>query len=542
MNDLSFKVLVADDEYWIRENLRGLLDWQEHSFVFLEPVEDGERAFEAIREQRPDIVITDVNMPFLSGTELIGKALAEFPETVFVALSGYSDYDYVRSALLAGAVDYLLKPISKGDLLSVLDKAVNRVIAGRKQRLEQKETQEKLRIASMSAVDRELSQLIHRTSDQKLNAQIQSRLAEYELDFSGFTLVVFRTASLARILRENEDKEPDKLICGIKDLILSEARTAKSLVFNYIYKSNEFLLITGMDTSKLDKVCAKIVPRLRELTGFPAMALIGRHYFSFSTLRDAYNDALLALLAGEFAGMGEVAHVSDTADCAASKRMTAEQEKQLQLAVATGNRALFQKTLHEEIGLRDCVKNAWRFVEVRQTADSVAWILRSGLAPNARASRLLPLDNLAELLQLAVDSFDAEEMASILEQMLDEVFEPEGQPRQSENMRQTVAQVKEYIDGNYFEDLSLTMLSDRFLAESSYLSKAFKLATGDNLMLYIAKKRIERAKEYLRQGRLSITEISQLVGYGDYAYFSRVFRKLTGTSPREYREGADTAQ
>lgn len=538
MNDISFKVLIADDEYWIRENLRGLLDWPEHSFLFLEPVEDGEQALEAIRSQCPDIVITDVNMPFLSGTELIEKVRAEFPETVFVALSGYSDYDYVRSALLAGAVDYLLKPISKGDLLEVLDKAVSRIIAGRKRKLEQKETQEKLRIASMSAADRELSQLIHRTNDQKQNTLVQSRLTEYELDFSGFTLVVFRTAGLARILRTSKEKEPDELVCKIKDLILAQVRTSKNLVFNYIYRNNEFLLITGMDTSRLDMACEKIILMLKELTGFPATALIGRHYFSFSNLREAYNDALLALLAEKFSGGGGVVRVSDTADCTASKRMSMEQEKQLQLAVSTGNRMLFQKVLFEEIRLRDCVKNAWRFVEVRQTADSVAWILRGSLSPNAKASQLLALDNLAELLQLAVDSFDAEEMNAILEQMLDEVFEPESQPKQSENMRQTVAQVKEYIDGNYFEDLSLTMLSNRFLAESSYLSKAFKAAAGDNLMLYIAKKRVERAKEYLKQDRLSITEISRLVGYGDYAYFSRVFRKVTGVSPREYKEGA----
>ena len=532
------RVLVADDEYWIRENLRSMLDWQEHSFVFLEPVEDGRQALEAIYEQRPDIVITDINMPFLSGTEVIERVREKHPEIVFIALSGYSDYDNVRATLLAGAVDYLLKPVSKSDLLEILAKAVDCIIGGRKQQLEQKIMQEKLRIASMSAIDRELSQLIRRTSDKKRNEEIQSRLTEYELDFSGFTMVVFRTAGLARILREQGMKEPDELICWIKDLILEQLPSSKNLVFNHIYKNNEFLLISGADPAKLEKPCEEIIGILKELTGFPVTALIGRHHFSFANIREAYNDAQLSLFAEEFMNTGHgVVLVSEVQDFASAKRISAEQGKHLQHAAATGNRMLFEKVLYEEIRLHDCVKDRWKFGEVRQTMDNIIWILRSAVTQDKKASRLLPMDNLAELLLFAVDSFDAEEMDSVLGQMLDEAFESEILPKQSESMRQVVMQVKDYIDKHYFEDISLNTLSRQFFAGSSYLSKAFKLAVNDNLMLYIAKKRIDRAKEYLRQGELSITEISQLVGYGDYAYFSRVFRKLTGISPREYREG-----
>ena len=493
-NETNFKILVADDEYWIRENLRNLLDWHEHSFVFLEPAEDGEQALEVILAEQPDIVITDINMPFLSGIELIEKVHGEYPEIVFIALSGYSDYDNVRSALVAGATDYLLKPISKVDMLEILAKAVDSIVGGRRQQLEQKIMQEKLRIASMSAIDRELSQLIRRTNNQKLNEQIQSRLMEYELDFSGFTLVLFRTAGLARILRQSGEKEPDELICRIKDLILSQVHTSKSLVFNCIYKNNEFLLISEADPSKLEKVCGNVIRTLKDLTGFPATALIGKYYFSFSNIREAYNDAQLSLFAGEFSDAGKIVLASESQDCSATKRMTAEQENHLQHAIANQNRSLFKKVLFEEIRLQDCAKDKWRFIEMRQTADNIAWILRNASTSNAKASQLLPMDNLAELLQLAVDSFDMDEMDSILEQMLDEVFEPEGQPKQSESMRQTVAQVKEYIDIHYFEDLSLNTLSKRFLAESSYLSKAFKQAVGDNLMLYIAKKELSAQK------------------------------------------------
>ena len=529
-----FKVLVADDEYWIRENLRGLLDWEAHSFIFLEPAGDGEEALRVIREQRPDIVITDVSMPFLSGTELIERAGAEQPDIAFVVLSGYSDFAFVRAALVAGAVDYLLKPITRGNLLEALAKAVDRLLIRQAQYLEQKTTQEKLRIASAAALDRDLSQLIHRTKDRQINAQIQARLEEYELDFSGFTLIMFRTAGLSRILKAQNRTDQDELVFSLKELVAPPVSGARSLVFHYTYKTNEFLLISDMEDGRLQAVCQEAIARLQQATGYDVAAVVSRHYFSFSSLRDAYNEVLAALMAQPYSGAGAaVIRVSDMENCPVAKRITPELEKQLLFAVASGNRALFQKALYQEIRLPECGGGDWRFVEVRQTVDSIGWILRNG--PAGSGAQLLILDHLAELLLSAVDSFDTGEMLSVLDQMLDECFDSPRQSGQSDTMRQTVAQVRQYIDQNYFEELSLTQLARQFLVESSYLSKAFKAAVGDNLMLYIAKKRMEKAKEYIRNKELSLTEISQLVGYGDYAYFNRVFHKVTGASPREYK-------
>jgi YesN/AraC family two-component response regulator len=531
------KVLLADDEYWILENLKNIISWQEHSFELLEPAQDGESALASIRENQPDIVITDVNMPFISGIELIEQARVEYPETLFIVLSGYSDFKYVRSALVVGALDYLLKPVSKSDLLEVLEKAANRISESKKQKLEQHMTREKLRIASMSVIDRELSQLIHSGSDAFADAQMQARLAEYELGFAGFTLVVFRVAELSKILRTSEMKELDWHIYRIKDLISKQASGYKNLVFNYTYRNNEFILITDKD--KPYTTCSRIIKALTDLTGFPVVAVIGQHSFSFFNLRESYNNALLAFFAMNFDDNEKIVYACETQDCAVAKRMSAEQEKRLQLSASSGNRVVFQEIVMNEIKLLNCKKDMWRIVEVSQTTRSIARILCNSLPPNAKASQVLTLENLTELLQAAVNTLDIEEMSSILGQMLDEVFESVSQPKQSEGIKHTVVKVKDYIDNQYFEDLSLTMLSEQFHVESTYLSKAFKYAYGDNLMLYIAKKRMERAKEYLKNHDLNITEISQLVGYGDYAYFSRVFRKLTGQCPREFREGAE---
>jgi YesN/AraC family two-component response regulator len=536
MNE-RFRILVADDEYWIRQNLKTILDWEAHSFEFLEPAEDGEQALEKIRSEHPDIVITDVNMPFVSGTELIKIIFAENPSIVFIALSGYGDYEYVRTALVEGAIDYLLKPVSEGDLLSVLNKAIEHILKTRLQIQERREIKEKLQIVTGAVIDRELSQIIHQTGDYDLRIRLQGRLAEYELNFSGFTMVVFRTAVLTRILRNRRDITLDQLILEIKKEITGHAEGSKYLVVHNTYKINEFFMITDMNRLKLENVCRKLVRSLQEITGLPVKSVISSHYVAFSELRNAYNETTAALFSQPYNVKDLVLYSKNTDRCGFEKQITTEQERQLQFAVTSGNRSLFRHILFEEIGLFQRIEQNWTYAEVRQTLDCISWLLRD-INPIDN-TQLLILDNLAELLLAAVEGFDIEEIRGILEQMIDEVFEISSPSKQSEGIYQTVIHVKEFIDQNYSEDLWLTGLSRKFNIESTYLSKTFKNIIGENLMLYISKTRVEKAKVLLHRKELNITDIALLVGYDDYSYFSRVFKKITGLSPREYRERQD---
>ena len=104
MNDKPLKVLAADDEYWIRENLRTIIDWQALGLELLPMAQDGEDALRKMEESPADIVITDINMPYISGVELMEQFKSRWPETAILVLSGYSDFEYVHKALLCGAL------------------------------------------------------------------------------------------------------------------------------------------------------------------------------------------------------------------------------------------------------------------------------------------------------------------------------------------------------------------------------------------------------------------------------------------------------
>lgn len=116
-----------------------------------------------------------------------------------------------------------------------------------------------------------------------------------------------------------------------------------------------------------------------------------------------------------------------------------------------------------------------------------------------------------------------------------EYLEPKCREAPTDSVRGVIQKAVAYIDKNYFKEMTLDFFAAKYNVESSYFSRMFRQETGENLVIYITKKRLGAAKEYIRQNKASLAEIAFMAGYDDYAYFSRVFKKNTGMSPREYR-------
>jgi AraC-like DNA-binding protein len=215
-------------------------------------------------------------------------------------------------------------------------------------------------------------------------------------------------------------------------------------------------------------------------------------------------------------------------------RVTAEHEMRLNLAVAAEDADLIRQIIFDQVGLGTQARD-WRLAEIKQTVEYLLGFLthRTKLSP---ASRLgLVQEALLAQVGRGLRRRNLEEIVAALDQWIDEVFGAREAVATSLTMRQTVRQVKDHIQEHYFETLSLATLAESFRVDSSYLSKVYKQVTGTNLMAAIARCRIEKAKEYIRDRNLSLTEVASLVGYEEYAYFNRVFRKVEGVSPTEFR-------
>ena len=126
-DDKLLKVFLAEDEVIVREALRDSIPWKEHGFVFVGEASDGEMALEMVRELKPDIVITDIKMPFMNGLVFSRYVSEELPDTKIIIISGYDDFEYARQAVELHVDRFLLKPVTKADMISALENTRRRI-------------------------------------------------------------------------------------------------------------------------------------------------------------------------------------------------------------------------------------------------------------------------------------------------------------------------------------------------------------------------------------------------------------------------------
>lgn len=536
MNDHKLRVLAADDEYWIRENLRTIIDWQALGLELLPMAEDGEDALAKMEENPADIVITDINMPYMSGVELMEQLHSRWPQATILVLSGYSDFEYVHKALLCGALDYVLKPLNRSKLMDALSRATEHALTQTRRRRERVEEQARLNLAASMVLDRDFSQWLHDARRHDMLQSVEARLFDYEAVFSSYRVVLLRMPGFMQQLGVGQlPRSAAEAVYKIKEQIGTAASEGNKIVIHDLYHANNFLLVTEMDEASLRGRLPAQMEKLKALCGVQPWAMVSGGYFSLRDLRRAYDEVRTSFSSMKCSAAESVVFSSESASDPMLHRISSDMLHQMERAAKLRQRDRFERLL-EQTGVFRCREEAWTVTELIACINRITWILRHPLEESARPEQIGAVDNLTELMLSAVDCMAFDQLESLFSQLLDECFVQENADRHTESMRDIVQRVRAYIDENYAEDISLGELARRFGVDDGYLSRTFKQHTGCNLMLYLASARVEQAKKLLAQKEMSITDVAQMVGYDDYAYFSRVFKRIEGKSPRTYRE------
>lgn len=525
MAEINYKVLIADDEYWTREKIRNMLDWKAYHLEFLEPAANGEEVLERMKTEKPDILITDINMPFVNGVELVKEVKEKYEEVVVFVISGYDDFEYVKSTLMAGAINYLLKPITKIDLVNALSKALEII--------SKEEINKKQILKAASAIqDRELSLLVEREETPFAPLITMNK----EIDFAGYSLILIKIHDLKEIMAAYE-YDMNYLSYSIKKMSKEVTESENLLIFNHIYRSNEFLIITELDSAEQNKMAVKLLNAIRNMTASPISIVISEHTYSIESIHTAYTQCVSLLMTRKYKKesiilfnrkQDEVIY-RDLKD-----PLGEEAENRLKNLLKTGNAEAVKQLIFETIGVKHCEELGWEYIRLRQTVKRVCNLLTDFKMEQKSAKEIVDLENMVDVLDKTVEYMEADKLCEVIEEIVDTVVsEPKGELGSS--IREVVKKAVVYINEQFFEELSLAFLSNHFGVESSYFSKVFRQETGESLMIYIAGKRIEKAKEYMLDSTINLTEIAFMVGYDDYTYFNKVFRKMTGMSPRDYR-------
>ena len=543
MKNMKYKVLAADDEFWSRENIRNLIPWEEYSLEFLEPACDGEEVMERIAEEKPDIILTDINMPFLSGLELLQRLQNEYPEIITIAISGYDDFDKVKGVFVSGGLDYLLKPVGKEEMVKVLTKALG-LLEERENAKRQDETSriQKHKLSSFLE-DSEYSALL----SGKLYGQSASQT--HVSSTNTFSEVATLMVKFYNITEIAEQFEHDNLQMSwsikskLKELTGSKENV---IIFNNSNKMSEFLIVETADAKELKTLAENILKEFPLKEYGPVSVVLHEQTSSLDDIGTVYRELISALVTRPFTRQHCILSCSEEKSGEEQrsseiqmmgKSVPAHMETELYHLLSTGQKAKTEKLIFKTCDFKHCDNGDWTYLDVKQYTGRITGILYRYVqekCPELTAQAEEAMDNIDYYMKC----LNASSLSASLNILLDSLWES-GEDNDTDSgsgsIMQQVEQIHKYMERSYYENITLTALAEEYHMDASYLSRSFSQKYGETIIAFLTRIRMEKAAELMKDPDKKLETISFLVGYDDYNYFSRVFRKKMGCSPREYR-------
>lgn len=532
MTKNTYRVLVADDEYWSRESMRHMIPWETYAMEFLEPACDGEEALRRLNEEKVDILFTDINMPFVNGLELLKEIQLNHSDIVTVAISVYDDFDKVKGVFMAGGINYLLKPINKVDVINILSKALE--IIGERKATQLKEEKYLL----------EMKKVTSSLQDNEFSSMLVSKLYSDDASFPMISNINLTRCSMIlikihdiRAVSEYYQNDILLMSYSIKKQLREVFEDKECIMFNYSYHINEFLIVVDMDSCEIENMTKKLISLFQvEETG-PVSIISYTNSCTLDNIHIAYREMLAKLVTRPFNKRHIVMHCNNISpiDATLQERFGNRQEEEMKRLLSKGNRSALKTLIFETSGLAHCEDYGWSYLEVKQVVCRVLDIIIDSAKSVMSKKDIHNMDTLNDVIEHSVDTLNLATVLNGIEAVLYSI--PDNHSYEApDSILYAVHQSYEYINKEFCENLTVSSLSKMFKVNPGYFARLFRREYGDNPTVYITKKRMEKAKQLMKHLDLNLTEISFMVGYDDYTYFCRVFRRLTDQSPSEYRK------
>ena len=530
------KVVLVEDETVIREGIRDTVPWGEYGYEFAGEAADGEMALSVIRKTKPDLLITDVKMPFMDGLSLSKIVSEEFPKTKIVIISGYDDFEYARKAIEVGVDQYLLKPITKMNLKKTLLEIKEKLDAEKEQIDYQ---------AQFASEMHEYESFSHRRFFERL---LEGEMSVMEIYDEAGKLDIEITADYYNLLflylkeKQGISEDQRRLFEEKQEEILHYfLRNPEYTLFGW--NVNCYGILVKSDSSRIEELTQKAVRRIRQVYESVPEELqwyvaLGEPVERLSALPQCYGKAnhyaayrfLVPdkhVLSTETLGSYMAASEDQNIKTVDSAKMDPEIIREF-LAQGTISEVTdfvesyllnIQEALHSNM-FRDYVVLNIRFTVI-------AFVEAMGATQEEYSDKLQN-----SKMDMHIKPEEVEDYFIDMLQAAMVLRDKESDDQGSKALKRAL----EYIDHNYTnENISLNEVASQVKVSANHLSATFSQAMGKTFVEYLTAKRMEKAKKLLKTTDKSSGEIAQEVGYKDPHYFSFVFKKTQGQSPREYR-------
>lgn len=518
------KVFLVEDEFVVREGIKNNIDWMGNGFEFCGEAGDGELAYPMILESEPDIIITDIRMPFLDGLALIRLVRKEMPEVKIIILSGHGEFDYAREAIKLGVEEYLLKPISSKELLEVVLRVGEDIKAESNEQDYLKQYQDEMEEHQYHLSRRFLKNMIEGRLD---TAAIISKSKELDIDLRASCYMV----ELVKVAyHSNEDGHNVRILVEEATQQLLKESPDVLLVEHGI--SGDIYLLKGNDEDYINKTCDAFELAMSEVYNKYALSFLSNRsglVHRLSDIKNAYHDAeksyvtdmvlhdnavpFEALELGSvdfkqtevFLKSGHMAEITDFLEGFLLRAGDINKQSRLFLQYLVMNHYITILTFMDELGEKD------GFVE--------AFMLNE--------------KELSHLLEHRT------EIPLFMEKTLVYALKKRDN-RREDKYANLIHKATSYIDTHFDdEDISLNILAEHVGLSPSHFSTVFSNSTGKSFIRYLTDIRVGKAKNLLKCTDMRCSDIALQVGYKDPHYFSYLFKKEQGVSPMQYRGGVN---
>lgn len=544
------KIFLAEDEVVVRETIKRMIPWEELGFELVGEAADGEMALPLLIRQQPDLLITDIKMPFMDGLTLARLAKKEIPGLKVVILSGYDDFNYAKQAIGIGVEDYLLKPITKNALIERLSEIRSRY----EHEKTQKEYYEKFQ-REMQAYEKNSSRdffeaLVGGSMDMM---EVYKRAEKLGLD-------IVAEAYNVLIFTMNCDED----FSGQRDEYSSWEAESLELLENFfaghssamLFRSNIFsygVLLKGQREA-IEENTRACVDEIRKILSRQDgrrewFLAVGQSVERLSQIQKSYHTASRAfsqrylydeniLYYDEMETMEHPGGQAETEDNAYLQKVD----------VNALNPAILQKFLSN--GLQEETENFVKdyFYAIGQEPME-SLVFRNYVILNVRFSVISFIKGLgcdtnemesADTEEVLAESGKNMESAiAYAKKMISQAIEIRDQNSGNKN-RSILKTAVDFIDSHYMdEEISLNTVANVANVSSNHFSALFSQNMGQTFIEYLTTLRMNKAKELLRCTGMRSSEIAGEIGYKDAHYFSYLFKKTQGMTPSDYRKARE---
>ena len=531
-----YKVLLVDDETLIREAISENIQWEEIGFSFMGACENGKQAMEAIEKEQPDLLLTDINMPFVDGMELTKFVYENYPDTKVIIISGFDEFEYAKNAVKYQVLEYILKPITPMEFTETLLR-VKKMFDERK---ESQRDMKKIRSAYVSNLPmvqgRYLHNLLNGTVDY---AKLDEKQEELRLNLSAgcYNTALVEGDSLEPFTSQYANVKDELALFAVYNITAEIVASENcGIAFQGTDEKTAILFMGDEEESlkiKMKQILPKIHQAMEEFLQIQVTIAVGKSVKRLEELPDSFAKTKSALEYKFMLGGNQTIEAEEYEEIRNSAKHIDifEWASQMATTIRTNKiEEISQKTEQfvEQVKLSYVNKNR-SFVYVQNLVLSVINLLE---LPEELEDEIYSQER--NFMKQIYECENLDEIELRLRGTFRYICNLMSNQRDSYGKRQAMLAL-DYIEKNYADSsVTLNSVCTALAMSTSYFSSVFKNYTGETFIESLTKKRMEKAKILLEQGNLKTYEIAEAVGFSDAHYFSVAFKKTVGKTPTGY--------